>query len=418
MVPLAAVGVLLALAMAQENSQQPQQVPDAPSAVRKPEPVPPLPPPPAQRPAPSPAPPSNNPADQPVITPRQMPAAAGQNTRDELAYKIITNVNYVVVPVLVKDINGALVQGLTKSDFTVLENDVAQRVDTFSSDPFPISASVVIDTGIPGSVLDKVKQSLPSLLGAFAQFDEVSIFTFDHTVRQEHDFSSVTGTQMDSTLEHIRRESGEEGGVPFAGGPFNGPPMINGQPVVPGSAPPAGAQVARTPARVLNDAILAAAQSLIPRERARRRIIFVISDGREKGSKTSYNDVLKVLLSHNMTVYAIGVGSAAIPLYGRLERIPLPKIGPANELGRYANATGGEAFNEYSQNAIETAYSQVTEEARNQYTLGYAAHNALATGYRSIEVRVNRPDCARVKSSNCVYTYARDGYYPLPPSRQ
>ena len=397
-----------------------QQVPDAPSAVRKPEPQTPAPA--STSPPPQPQQPSGstNPNNQPVITPRNMPAenAQPQNGRDELAYKITSNVNYVVVPVMVKDVNGFLVQGLTRNDFKVLENNVPQRIDMFSADPFPISAAVVIDTGIPDAVLDKIKSTLPSMLAAFAPFDEVSIFTFDNTWRQEHSFSAVNGTQMDATLEHIRSERGDNGGVPFAGGPFNSPPMINGQPAIPGSAPPAGAQVPRTPSHVLNDAILAAAQSLVTRDRARRRIIFVVSDGREKGSRTSFTDVKKVLLSHNISVYGIGVGGAAEPGIRTAQNIHLPGFGEGNLLPKYALATGGESYNELNQRNIESAYSRVTEEARNQYTLGYVMQNPMNTGYRTIEVIVQRPDCAKVKSSNCAYTYSKEGYFPLPPTRQ
>ena len=256
------------------------------------------------------------------------------------------------------------------------------------------------------------------MLGAFAGFDEISIFTFDNTWRQERNFSAVTATGMDATLEHIRQEQGEEGGVPFAGGPFNSPPMINGQAVVPGSALPGGAQVARTLSHILNDAILAAAQSLVSRDRARRRIIFVVSDGREKGSKTSFSDVVKVLLSHNIAVYGIGVGGAAEPGISTAQRVHIPGFGEGNILRKYSDATGGRSYNELSQHAIESAYSRVTEEARNQYTIGYAAQNPLATGYRRIEVIVSRPDCSTVKASNCVYVYSKDGYWPLPANRQ
>jgi hypothetical protein len=78
-------------------------------------------------------------------------------------------------------------------------------------------------------------------------------------------------------------------------------------------------------AHVLNDAILRAARDLSKRDRARRKIIFIISDGREQGSTASYKDTLKVLLTQNITVYAVGVEGAAIPIYDRLQRIHLPK---------------------------------------------------------------------------------------------
>jgi hypothetical protein len=50
----------------------------------------------------------------------------------------------------------------------------------------------------------------------------------------------------------------------------------------------------------------------------------------------------------------------------------------------------------------------VTNEARNQYTISYQMHNPEAGNYRSIEVRVDRPD---------LDVRAKDGYYPLPPVR-
>jgi VWFA-related protein len=163
------------------------------------------------------------------------------------------------------------------------------------------------------------------------------------------------------------------------------------------------------PSRVLNDAILRAALDLSRRDRARRRIIFVLSDGREQGSIASYSDVLKVLLSNEVSVYAIAVDTSAIPGYNKLAKIRLPRQGYSNVLPKYSAATGGEVFAELAQAAIEKAYASVTEESRNQYTIGYNASASGSAGYRSIEVRVNRPG---------LKVYARDGYYPLPPSRR
>src|SRR5438067_3140402 len=400
-----------------------QQVPDAPSAVKKPQELPsapqPAPAPPRTAPKPTPQPPaSSEPLDQPNLpVPDNVRQATQQNQRDELATTIKVNVNFVSVPVTVKDEHGNLVYGLRQGDFAVYENGNPQRITFFSDQPFPMSAAVVIDTGLPSNVLDKVQRTLPALIGAFGQFDEVGIWVYGNTVKKVRDFTAATATDLDATVQQLKDLQGEGSGVPFAGGPFNSPPTINGQPVDP-SQPPVNTQVVRTPSKVLNDAILAAAQDLASRNRANRRIIFVISDGREKGSATSYSDVLKVLLSHNLTVYAVGVGGAALPGYGTLQRIPIPKLGPANILPKFASATGGQTFNEFDTQAIETAYSQVTEQARNQYIVGYSTRATVATGYRDIEVKVHRPGCDVQPGPECVRVYARDGYYPLPPSRQ
>ena len=105
--------------------------------------------------------------------------------------------------------------------------------------------------------------------------------------------------------------------------------MINGHeadPSVQPSAVPAPVQESY----VLNDAILRAAQDLAKRDRTRRKIIFVISDGREIGSKARYDEVRKILLTQNIQVYALGVDTAAIPIYDRLNRIRFPGFGYGN----------------------------------------------------------------------------------------
>jgi VWFA-related protein len=164
------------------------------------------------------------------------------------------------------------------------------------------------------------------------------------------------------------------------------------------------------PPHTLNDAILRAAIDLSRRQRERRKVIFVISDGREDRSTASYTDVLKVLLSNEVQVYALGVDSAAIPGYSKLSKIRLPRQPYGNIMPKYANATGGEVINAMSREAIERAYAKLMDEARNQYTIGYTSPATLSTAYREIEVRVSADTSVKV--------YARGGYYPLPPARK
>ena len=97
--------------------------------------------------------------------------------------------------------------------------------------------------------------------------------------------------------------------------------------------------------------------------------------------------MLKVLLTNQISVYAVGVGSAAIPGYGQAQRIHLPKMGYGDILPKYASATGGEVFSEFSPSAIEQAYSRLTEEARNQYTIGYTTRATPSSKYRDVEVQ-------------------------------
>jgi VWFA-related protein len=409
-------GLVLLLTSGLSAQQSADQIPDAPSATR------PIPPPEAPSPRPgaeeaatpndsAPA----NPADASSSSSRDLPRTPAEplpasdqtqappmppvktvppgsvppeTANGESGYilpKVTTNL--VIVPVTVKDGDGRMVNGLQPRDFTVLENGQRQTLKFFTSDPFALSAAVVIDLGMPDVGVKKVQQTLSALQGAFSQFDEVAIYTYSTNVGRVSDFTGV-GKQLTAVMNQIKSYSGES----------------NGPPVTPVSTPP-------RVAHVINDALLMAARDLSKRPRERRKIIFIISDGRELGSTASYQDTLKVLLTQNITVYGVGVEGAAIPVYDRLQRIHLPKtralLGYSDILPKYTSATGGgSVYAELTSADIERAYAAAIGEARNQYTLGYSSKGI--GGYRQIEVRVHRPN---------LKVYAKDGYYPLPAAR-
>lgn len=427
----------------QQTSPQPgqkQDIPDAPSATRPPQPFPATIPdepqgPPAnqappgeQTPPPNEAPPSSAPAPTPVpqegtaeppppfkvtTVPEGSTSAQPSAAEGEL-YKLVVNVNQVVVPVRVTDESGHLVNGLLARDFSVYEDGRKQTMNFFTSDPLAMSVAVIIDLGMPDVAVQKMNRTFPALQGAFSQFDEVAIYTYSNTVARVADFSAV-GRKLDAVLKELKTKRGENNGVPVTGGPL-GPqgPMVNNVPI--GGGPPPVITPSKQ-SRVLNDAILAAARDLGARKKNRRKIIFVISDGKEYRSDASYGDVLKVLLSNGIAVYGVAVEGSAIPGYSTLERLHLPKMGYSDILPKYANATAGEILNEYSRTAIEGVYQRVIGDARNSYTLGYATRATFSSSYREVEVRVDRPGCKSSDLRPCVLVYAKTGYYPLPIGR-
>ena len=222
-------------------------------------------------------------------------------------------------------------------------------------------------------------------------------------MRSSQEISTFLGAGSIPTaaLQRLKR-TGREGGPPVVGGPMGSGQTVNGHPVDNGAP-----QVYVPPkeSHVLNDAILRAAQALSRREKVRRRIIFVISDGHETGSTASYDEVRKVLLSNNISVYALGVDAASYPIYDKLNRIRIPGLGYGNILPRYVVDTGGELEAKFDRQSIEQAYAKLTETARNQYTLGYNTKSTPSSTYRSIVVNVHRPD---------LQIRAKDGYFPLP----
>ena len=340
---------------------------------------------------------SGNPGSTPDLSTR--PADTTPSSRDDLV-KFSVNVTFVQVPVTVRDSSGRLVPGLSSHDFAIFEDGVPQKLSYFTSDPFPLSVAVVVDTNVSATTMKKINESLPALVGAFSEFDEVSLFRYGNTVQEISTFLGA-GSIPTAALQRLKR-TGQQGGPPVVGGPMGSGQTVNGHPV------DAGAPQVYVPPKeshVLNDAILRAAQSLSRRDKVRRRIIFVISDGHETGSTASYDEVRKVLLSNNISVYALGVDAASYPIYDTLNRIRIPGLGYGNILPKYVVDTGGELEAKFDRQAIEQAYAKLTEVARNQYTLGYNTKSTPSSNYRAIVVNVHRPD---------LQVRTKDGYFPLP----
>jgi VWFA-related protein len=410
-------GLICALAVVSLPVLSQQTLPDGPKpkdAQSSPQNVPDAPQPKPQFPDNAPPAPINTHPNQPEATPTPTPQATrptpGQggvaNARDDL-YKMSVAVNFVQVPVRVKDASGKLVSGLTSNDFRVYEDGVLQQLKFFTADAFPLSAAIVIDTDLPSSTMKKVNESLPALIGAFSEVDEVALYRYGHTVQQISGFAGAASVST-ASVNRIKRP-GRQGGPPMTGGPFGGGPSINGHSVNDPNANGGKAGDVQTPPReyyVLNDAILRAAQDLSKRDKTRRRIIFVISDGREQGSNAGYDEVKRILLANDISVYGVGVDTAAIPIYDKANRIRVPGFGTGNILPRYVSDTAGDMMAEFDRQGIEQAYAKISDTARNQYTLGYTTQATKSSAFRSIDVRVLRPNLNVV---------AKEGYYPLPP---
>jgi VWFA-related protein len=331
-------------------------------------------------------------------------------------------VNFVEVPVTVKDAQSQLVSGLQKSDFQVYEEGELQPITFFTDDPLPMSIAVLVDLGAPDVEISKVQQTLTAMLGSFSRFDKVALYQFSNTVSRLQDFTTLgelMNYPLEDTLNKLRGMSGSQGGVPVASGPMQTGPTVSGAPIEPRSGAirtvPAtdGTIRQRQQSRVLNDAILTAVGDLAKQPPERRKILFVLSDGTEFGSQARDDQVMRALLSYPISVFAVGIGEAALPVYQQLGKARfsssnlgnvLPSLGLGHALPRYALVTGGEVFPAYDQQAIERAYNKASEQARYRYTLGYHSRRP-APGFHRIEVRVDRPG---------LRVLAREGYYPTP----
>jgi VWFA-related protein len=299
--------------------------------------------------------------------------------------KIRSTVELVVVPVTVKDSKGNLIADLGKDEFRIFEDGVEQQVSLFSTDAFPLSAVVLLDDDLKPKASDQLHKSLLAIAGAFSESDEVAVARFASFFSPVMDFTQ----DNDQLLTELKRlVSGDES---FPDPESTAPhPTASGQPI-PGAATGPQQATADKTTKHLDDALYAAADVLRGRDRERRKVILLVSDGVDaKGNTHNYEETLAKLLAANVSVYAIGTDASLI------------RRG-ASPLSRYARATGGDIYFVSNAPALSRAYAQVTEEARHQYTLAYVpAGTDRRQNYHSVEVRVRRPG---------LEVLSRDGYY-------
>ncbi|MGC1423028.1 MAG: VWA domain-containing protein, partial [Terracidiphilus sp.] len=306
---------------------------------------------------------------------------------------------------------GKPIAGLTWRDFRVYENDTWEPLKIFTVDPAPLSIAFVIDQSLTSDVMAKVNDSLGAFQGALSPYDEVAIFSYNNGPREWTGFTGAQGNRVPAVLA-LAKSVGRDDQVPTNSGAF-GPCAIvkNGgcvdsNPTIQQGGATGSSSFITIPKEIhtLNDAILKAAKELSTRPKERRRVIYVISDGKEYGSKATYKDVLRYLQTNKIAVYGTLVGDSARWGEGYVSRLHLPFTMYDNRLYGYVTATGGIVDSEGNLNGIEKSYALLTQEARNQYTLVYASHEPLIDGkYRKIEVRVDRPG---------VDVIAKKGYYP------
>jgi VWFA-related protein len=308
-----------------------------------------------------------------------------------------TGVYEVNIAFTVKDAKSKLVPGIRSAEVQVFENGKPMHIKNFNDEARPMSVSIVIDQSMNHNEMDTVNTALGALQDAFTKYDEVSIFSYNKNTRQVTDFTSAQSPRAAQAIE-ISKASGRDA---LMAGSLDGPMAqtitLNNQQFDPNTAPVRGhnGMALNAPREVhpLYDAILEAATALTTQPTERRRVIYVISNGNEYGSKTKGKDLLKYLQTNGIEVDGSLVGiETSIPVAGMLDRIHLPLQMRDNVLSPLAAATGGNVDAEFRATSLEKGFAQVASEARNRYIVTWDSPEPFFDGKsRSLNITVLRP---------------------------
>ncbi|MFL6237717.1 MAG: VWA domain-containing protein [Thermoanaerobaculia bacterium] len=107
-----------------------------------------------------------------------------------------------------------------------------------------------------------------------------------------------------------------------------------------------------------------------------RRALLLLSDGKDEGSRFSFEEALDFARRAGVTVYAIGLGDG-------VDRKKLAKI---------SEETGGRAFFPRQAGELAGIYAGIEEELRSQVLITYqSTSNRTDPGFRVIDLKVVRP---------------------------
>lgn len=245
---------------------------------------------------------------------------------------------------------------VSRDDLVVLEDGVAQDVDTFHEAIEPVSIVMLLDaSGSMVKAAESVKVAARSFVDAVRTEDSLSVVLFADAPITEHD------------LTRDRAESRR---------------AIDGYVARGGTA--------------LYDALC---DALLRLEKGKgRKVVVALTDGRDEnnpgtapGSLRAVQDVEDLMRRSGAAIYTIGLG---------------PRV-DATLLERLAVESGGESYFPEDVSTLRHEYDRIVENLRRRYVLSYSSTNPERDGeWRAVEIRSAIPDTV-VRSPGGYFAPAR-----------
>ena len=306
---------------------------------------------------------------------RSKPQSQGQQreepqTKDEDVVRLGTAL--VVLDVTVVDGANRPVMDLKQDQFQIFEDRVPQTINTFSKESVPISAVLTIDTsGSMRPKLDTVIKASGNLAREGKPGDEVAVIQFKDEPELLEEFTENVDDVVD-TLKGL---------------------------------------VASSQTHML-DALYLAADYAHKEGRNRRKAVIVVTDGLDKDSVYSFNDVVEHLRELDVQVYLIGFTNDLDSSRSILRKSEKQKA--ENLLTKLAEETGGKSFFPKDLAEVHTIAQQISADMRAQYSISYYPTNSKRDGtFRTVKVNVNAGDRRLVARTRTGYTATREGEQPV-----
>jgi VWFA-related protein len=290
----------------------------------------------------------------------------------------------VTVPVTVMDRGGKYIPNLTRRDFHVFENGVEQRIAYFATVDQPFTVVLLIDTsGSTHFKIEEMQGAAISFVNQLKDQDRVMVMSFDDSIRTLCEPTS----DRDTLIQAIRRTR--------TGGSTR-----------------------------LYDAVHQTIRQKLKSIGGRKAVV-LFTDGVDTASdQATYESTIREVREADAAVYSVaydtsrdvmgGPGGIRLP-GGVIFGIPPPGGGgpgssPADyrRAGEYlheiASESGGQYYRGDTIVGLSAAFSELADELRRQYSIGYYPPAGQAGQRRDIKVRVNQTGLVVKARDNYIYS--------------
>lgn len=295
-------------------------------------------------------------SDQHAVRPTPSPTATPPKiTEEEEVIRIETEL--VNINVRVVDRNNRPIARLKPSDFAVYEDGVKQQIEFFSESEVPTNYSLVIDnSGSLRRQIEKVIDASKILVNTNRPTDETMIIRFvsRDKISIEQDFTANKQYLIDA-LDNLYIDGGQT---------------------------------------AIRDAVYLAAEKVSKYEQSKhpddrkRRALILITDGEDRNSFYSEEQLFRMLRESDVQIYTIGFIGDLEDSSGFIGKSDRGKA--KGFLEKLASETGGKAYFPNSLEELPSIARDIAVEMRTQYSIGYIPTNDKEDGtFRQIRVAVS-----------------------------
>ncbi len=274
---------------------------------------------------------------------------AGQDSQTSKSPRFSAEVEQVVVYAAVYDEQGQLVPGLTKDDFTVLEDRIPQTLTSFQRTEVPSTIGIVLDSsGSMRSKMPTVEKAIDLFLSHNNPENELFFIRFDDEAVLEEDFTKDVEDIRDAISNVVVR-----GGT------------------------------------ALYDAVYLAVDKA-RRGNEPKKVVLVFTDGEDKDSFYKQKELLQKVQEMDTQVFIVAfLDKDLSDDQGFFGLFKSQRAKVEREIQQIAEVTGGKAFFPQSVEELNPAFESIAFELKNQYQLAYISTQTTHDGaWRRIDVKI------------------------------